>query len=247
MSESHENQVFIRGAKVREEVDSGKYPYNIPSVKALEDISFNQPLTFLVGENGSGKSTIIEAMAQAAGFSSEGGTKNHSFETHDNTSDLKNTITLVRNVGKEKGGFFLRAESFYNVATASEQVGVSYGAALHKQSHGESFLHIANERFEPYWLYFLDEPESALSPQRQLSLLIRINNLVSYGSQFIIATHSPILMAFPGAVIYELSGSGAEKVQYEETEHFKLTHDFLQNHEAYIKRLFYDPKASDAS
>ena len=233
-----EKQVFIRGAKVQSEVDGSKYPYNIPSIKGLGDISFNQPVTFLVGENGSGKSTIIEAMAQAAGFSPEGGTKNFSFETHDNTSDLKNTLTLVRNVGKEKGGYFLRAESFYNVATAAENVGLAYGAALHRQSHGESFLHIANERFEPYWLYFLDEPEAALSPQRQLTLLIRIHNLVKYDSQFIIATHSPILMAYPGAVIYELSESGAEKVRYEQTDHFRLSSDFLQNHETYIKRLF---------
>jgi predicted ATPase len=241
-----ERRVYVRAARVNGERGRQDYPYKIPAIQHLEELSFEQPVTFIVGENGSGKSTIIEAMAQAAGFGSEGGTKNYSFETHDNTSELKDVIALVRNPGREKGGFFLRAESFYNVATESERLGMHYGGkSLHAQSHGESFLHIANERFEPYGLYFFDEPEAALSPQRQLALLRRMHNLVQCGSQFIIATHSPILLAYPGAVIYELSRHGVERVDYEETEHFKLTRDFLQNHRLYIKRLFLDMDEED--
>jgi predicted ATPase len=227
---------FIRGAKVDDPEHPDRYPYRIPAIQHIEDISFNQPVTFLVGENGSGKSTIIEAMALAAGFNAEGGTKNFRRTTHHNTSELIASMRLIRNPRKEQDGYFLRAESFYNVATEAEEYG---DRSLHRQSHGESFLAIANGRFLGDSLFFLDEPEAALSPQRQLSFMARMHRLIDADCQFIVATHSPILMAYPGAAIYQLGENGVSQVAYEETEHYRLSLDFLSNHQRYIERLFH--------
>lgn len=232
------NNNYIRQALIDGQTDSSLYPFNIPAVRRLESLEFDQPVTFLVGENGSGKSTILESLAVLAGFNSEGGTKNYSFSTADTTSELHEKIRLVRGPQREKNGFFLRAESFYNVSTESEKLDLRYGdRSLHDQSHGESFLSLVNHRFGPNGLYILDEPEAALSPQRQLSLMARIHDLTKQNSQFIIASHSPILMAYPGAAIYLLDDEGISRTSYEQTEHYKLTLDFLFNHQAYVRKL----------
>jgi len=201
-------------------------------------------VTFLVGENGSGKSTLIEAIAVAAGFNAEGGTKSFRFSTRPSESALHAVLRLARGDQRERGGFFLRAESLFNVATQIDELDVvsSYGGvSLHEQSHGESFLALALNRFEGYGLYILDEPEAALSPSRQLAFLRIIDELVrNKGSQFIIATHSPILMAYPKATIYLLTGDGMTRVLYEETEHYRITRGFLEDREEYLRHLFAD-------
>jgi predicted ATPase len=235
---------FIRGLLL-ENANSSDYPFSIPAVHQIESMMFDTPVTYLVGENGSGKSTITEAIAVAADFSAEGGTKNYSFETQNTTSSLKDSVRLVRGAIREKYGYFLRAESFYTTANYAESG--TFGPAgpkpilfegkhIHEQSHGEAFLSIIKE-FRP-GLFIFDEPESALSPQRQLALLVAINELVKQGSQFIIATHSPILLAYPGATIYQLSKEGIERIDYDDVDHVKLTRDFLSNTQQYLHRLF---------
>jgi len=201
-------------------------------------------VTFLVGENGSGKSTLIEAIAVAAGFNAEGGTKSFRFRTRPSESELHAVLRLARGDQRERGGFFLRAESLFNVATQIDELDVvsSYGGvSLHDQSHGESFLALALNRFEGYGLYILDEPEAAPSPSRQLAFLRIIDELVrNKGSQFIIATHSPILMAYPKATIYLLAGEGMTRVPYEATEHYRITRGFLEDREEYLRHVFAD-------
>jgi predicted ATPase len=235
---------YLRSAELlRDRVpDFGQYPFSVPAVKGLETFEFHPKVTYLVGENGSGKSTLIEAIATAAGFNPEGGTLNIKFNTRASESTLHRYLRLVRGVRRPKNGFFLRAESFFNVATAIDDAGATHnygGVSLHEQSHGESFMALVNNRFGRNGLYILDEPEAALSPQRQLALLSAIHALVSQGdSQFIIATHSPIVLAYPDAAIHMLTNAGLEQVKYEETEHYALTRDFLNNRERYLTRLF---------
>ena len=241
------DEVFVRGVKINE-VDESSYPFSIPAVQAIESINFSSPVTFFVGENGSGKSTLTESIAVAAGFNAEGGTKNYNFTSQDTTSALSDEIILIRGGRREKYGYFLRAESFYTTANYAESgtFGLSGnpipiyfdGKRIHEQSHGEAFLSIVKE-FRP-GLFIFDEPESALSPQRQLALLVAIRDLVKQGSQFIIATHSPILLSYPDSIIYQLSNTGVEKVQYEDVEHVALTKDFLNNPSQYLYRLFKD-------
>lgn len=233
---------FIQSLKF-EQNGNTNYPYNISAVKQIGKLRFNSPVTFLVGENGTGKSTIIEAIAVAAGFPSEGGTKNMKFSTYNSTSDLHDSLKLIRGTRREKDGYFLRAESFYNVASYMEESNpmgpLRYGGkTMHNQSHGESFMWLINHRFFGNGLYLLDEPEAALSPQRQLSLLIAINDLIIDGSQFIISTHSPILLSFPKATIYQLNLDGIEKVNYEDAENVKLSRDYLNNPDVFLKELF---------
>lgn len=241
------NEAFIRGLRIDGvEVDTSHYPFSIPAVQAIESINLSSSVTFLVGENGSGKSTLIESIAVAAGFNAEGGTKNYNFTTQNTTSPLADILTLIRGTRREKTGYFLRAESFYTTANYAE-AGTHPGSGgpspiyfdgkrIHEQSHGEAFLSIVSE-FGP-GLYIFDEPESALSPQRQLSLMVAMEDLIEKGSQFIIATHSPILLAYPGASIYTLSESGVDKITYEEVEHVKLTKDFLNNTTVFLRNLF---------
>ena len=234
---------YVRAVRlVRDSVPSfDDYPFSIPAVRALDEIPFARTITFFVGENGSGKSTLLEAIAVLLGFNAEGGTKNFSFATRPSESDLSNHLRVVRGVRRERDGFFLRAESFFNAATYVESVGGldSYGGrSLHEQSHGESFLALAEHRFRPEGLYILDEPEAALSPARQLTLLKIMHDLVEGGSQFIIATHSPILLAYPDALIYHLASDGITPIAYEETEHYKITRDFLLARDRYLKHLF---------
>ncbi|MBQ6946722.1 MAG: AAA family ATPase, partial [Clostridia bacterium] len=211
------------------------------------ELPFSENVTFLVGENGTGKSTLLEAIAVAYGFNAEGGSKNFTFSTNATHSELCDHISIVKR-GHPRDGFFLRAESLYNVATNIDEmdrlpsfdapvIGGYGGISLHKQSHGESFLSIVQNRFFGNGLYILDEPEAALSPMRQLTLMMEIHRLVQQNSQFIIATHSPILMAFPGAQILELSEAGIQSVNYRDTEHYLLTKQFLDNPEQMLHYL----------
>ena len=248
--------MFIREVVLlREKVpDFERYPFSIPAVRHLDTLKLHPKVTFFVGENGSGKSTLIEAIAVAAGFNAEGGTNNFRFATRRSESALHQALRLVRGIRRPRTGYFLRAESFFNVATNIEQLDSefsfgppvinSYGrVSLHQQSHGESFLALVKNRFGEQGLYILDEPEAALSPQRQLGLLKLIDELArEKKSQFIIATHSPIILAYPEAVIISLDGQqGPVRVEYEETEHFALTRDFLLNRQRFLSRLFDSP------
>jgi predicted ATPase len=236
---------FVRSVRLmREGVASfDVYPFSIPAVRGLDELALSRGVTFLVGENGSGKSTLLEAIAVLLGFNAEGGSKNFSFSTRPSESELPRHMRAVRGSRRERDGFFMRAESFFNAASYIEDVGVleSYGGrSLHEQSHGESFLALARHRFRGEGLYLLDEPEAALSPARQLTLLAIMRDLVAGGSQLVIATHSPILLAFPGATIYELGAAGIRPVAYEQTEHYQITRDFLVSRERYFKHLFAD-------
>lgn len=237
-------ETFIRGVKVGN-MDKSIYPYSIPAVQQIESADLSSPVTFLVGENGSGKSTIVEAIAVEAGFNAEGGTKNYNFSSQDTTSSLKESITLIRGGRRERYGYFLRAETFYTTANYAENgtfgargpIPIMFGDKhIHEQSHGETFLSIV-KGFSP-GLFIFDEPESALSPQRQLSLLVAIHDLVKQGSQFIVATHSPILLSYSNAKIYQLTSDGITDINYEDIEHVRLTRDFLNNPKQYLSRLF---------
>jgi predicted ATPase len=224
----------------REGWDADRYPFNLPVVRNLDELEFHPKVTFLVGENGSGKSTLIEALALAWGFNAEGGSKNFNFATRTSHSELHRFVRPVRGTRRAKDGFFLRAESYFNVATTIEDLGVgdAYGdTALHEQSHGESFMALIEHRFRGRGLYILDEPEAALSPNRQLSFLARMHDLIGQDSQFIIATHSPIILGYPDAWIYQTSPSGLERVAYEDTDHFQVTRNFLNRREAFLDVL----------
>lgn len=214
------------------------YPFNIPAIKNLTRIEFDPGVTFLVGENGSGKSTLIEAIAIKAGFNAEGGTKNFTSSLRPSESDLHRHLRMARGVRREKSGFFLRAETMFNVSTEAEDY-TGYGwARLHEKSHGEAFLWVVTNRFREQGLYILDEPEAALSPQRQLVLLQQMQRLVKKNCQFIVSTHSPILMAFPGAKIFALGSDGIAPIEYESTEHYLVTRSFLQNPQRMLRHLF---------
>ncbi|MFT7624238.1 MAG: putative ATPase [Myxococcota bacterium] len=219
--------------------DSSVYPWSIPALSTLDVLPLNPGVTFFIGENGSGKSTLIEALAIGCGFNAEGGSKNFNFSTRASESPLHETLRIVRTGQREKTGFFLRAESLFNVATEVEESQLmQYGwVSLHERSHGEAFLWLLNNRFGGNGLYIMDEPEAALSPQRQLAMLVALNSLVQQGSQIIIATHSPILMAFPGATIYQLDENGVAPIAYRQTEHYRVTHDFLADPERMLHLL----------
>ncbi len=247
------SEQFIIEAKLKRDkvADFSVFPFNLSAVANLDNVRFDPSITFFVGENGSGKSTLLEAIAVAAGFNPEGGTKNFSFSTHASHSDLDQYLRLSRGIKKPRDGFFLRAESFYNVASEIESLDSepafapkiieSYGGkSLHEQSHGESFMALMLNRFSGNSLYILDEPEAALSPTRQLTMLVRIKELIEQGCQFIVATHSPIIMAYPNALIYALSETGLQAIQYEDTEHFQITKQFMNNHTGMLRNLLAD-------
>ncbi|MFI5386142.1 MAG: AAA family ATPase [Fimbriimonadales bacterium] len=237
---------------LKRQIDFDLFPFCLPVVRHMKVVKFHPKVTYFVGENGTGKSTLLEAIAVAAGFNAEGGSKNFNFSTRRTHSPLDEYIMLARSPDREKTGYFLRAESFYNVATTIDQldedpdnsgswppIKASYGGkSLHEQSHGESFLSLVQHRFGPNGLYILDEPEAALSPARQLSVLLRIHELAEESNcQFIIATHSPLLMAYPGATMYSLSPDGIESVDWRETEHYKMTKSFLDRPEVFLHHL----------
>lgn len=216
------------------------YPFNLPALKDFEQLTPHPKVTFFIGENGSGKSTLLEALAVSLGMNAEGGTQNFRFATRASHSNLHEFLRIAKGYKRPQTKFFLRAESYFNLATEMENLDAeptmgplivnSYGhRSLHEQSHGESFMSLMLHRFGKNGLYLLDEPEAALSPQRQLAALARMHELVQQGSQFIIATHSPILMAYPDAQIYEFSAQGIRPVAYAETDHYKITRDFLMN------------------
>ncbi len=225
---------------VEEKCDPTRYPFNIRAFQGGIDLHLDARVTFLVGENGSGKSTLLEALAECCGFNPEGGNRDHHRAAFADRSEFAQALRLSW-LPKVTEGFFMRAESFYNFATYIDDVSDfrAYGGkSLHQQSHGESFIALFENRFEQ-GLYILDEPEAALSPQRQLSFLKIIHDLETPGhAQFLIATHSPILLSYPGAVLFSLDGDAIESVQYHETDHFWLTRDFLNAPDRYHRHLF---------
>ncbi len=221
-------------------IDNDSYLKRIEALQGVEKLDFNKPITFFVGENGSGKSTLLEALAVAHGFNPEGGTKNYVFSTHDTHSELCDAIRIVKSYRKEKWGYFLRAESFYNVATQEEAYANPVPARYHEQSHGESFLAMAQNNLRPNGLYLFDEPEAALSPQRQLTLLMQIYNCAKEGSQFMIVTHSPILLGMPGADIYCFDHGRIHLCEYEDTESYQVTKMFINNRQRLLDQLLTD-------
>ena len=230
-------QFASRVTLLRDKVDSfDRYPFALPVVRTLDFIDLHPRITFLVGENGSGKSTLLEAMAVALGFNPEGGSANFNFATRESHSELHEYLRIAKGYKRRRNGFFLRAESWFNLGTEIERLDEgpggpiirAYGGrSLHEQSHGESFMALLKNRFKPDGLYLLDEPEAALSPARQIEALSRVHELVLQDSQFVIATHSPILMAYPDALILHCGPTGLQPIRYEDTEHFRITRDFL--------------------
>lgn len=243
------NHYLLSAKLLREKVPSfDHYPFNLDVVRNFDLLEFHPKVTFIIGENGSGKSTLLEAIATAWGFNPEGGTKNFNFSTRSSHSNLHQYFRLAKSYKKAKDGFFLRAESFYNVASNIDQLDEepgfgppiknSYGRkSLHHQSHGESFFSLMTHRFGGNGLYILDEPEAALSPTRQMAMLARIHQLVEQESQFIIATHSPIILAFPNCRIYELREGNFHDCNYEETEHYSVYKEFLNNYQCLLKDI----------
>ena len=232
------NAQFIQGVIFDwDRIDNDSYLKRIEAFQGVEKLDFNKPITFFVGENGSGKSTLLEALAVAHGFNPEGGTKNYVFSTHDTHSELCDAIRIVKSYRKEKWGYFLRAESFYNVATQEEAYANPVPARYHEQSHGESFLALAQNNLRPNGLYLFDEPEAALSPQRQLTLLMQIYNCAKEGSQFMIVTHSPILLGMPGADIYCFDHGRIHLCEYEDTESYQVTKMFINNRQRLLDQL----------
>ena len=231
---------YIKSIYLKSQSPEESYLSELPVVKNLlkmEELRFTSNVTFLVGENGTGKSTLLEAIAVSMGFNTEGGTRNFRFSTVDTHSELNEYITVVKGF-HPRDGFFLRAESFYNAASYIDRIdsGFSFGGpvidsyggvSLHEQSHGESFLALVKNRFGGNGIYLLDEPEAALSPSRQMTLMVLMNELLGKNSQFVIATHSPMLMTFPGAQVMELTEDDIRTVPYDQTGHFQLTKRFL--------------------
>jgi predicted ATPase len=242
-------QFASRVTLLRDRVDSfERYPFALPAIRTLDFIDLHPKITFLVGENGSGKSTLLEAMAVALGFNPEGGSRNFNFATRTSHSDLHAFLRIAKGYRQHRDGFFLRAESWFNLATEIEALDaepapsppiISYfgNRSLHEQSHGESFMALLEHRLHGDGLYLLDEPEAALSPARQIEALQRLHELVLAGSQFVIATHSPILMAYPDAQILHCGPLGIRPLRYEDTEHFRITRDFLLHRERVLDIL----------
>jgi predicted ATPase len=225
--------------------DAENYPFSLPAISGWETLDLHPRVTFLVGENGSGKSTLVEAIAIAAGFNAEGGSRNHNFRTEQAHSGLHQFLRLVRGAKRPRDGFFLRAESFFNVASNIDAldrepgfglpiIDAYGGVSLHHQSHGESFMALMQNRLGGKGFYVLDEPEAALSPQRLIRFLSRLHELVKDDSQFVIATHSPMILAYPDAWIFEMTSEGPQRRDWDSLEHVKLTRDFLMFPEKYL-------------
>ena len=227
----------------RPQEERKEYPYSIPVIRNLNEFEFKSNVTFIVGENGSGKSTFVEAIAVCAGFNPEGGSTYLNYHTYDTHSSLFSDLKLTRGPYRNKDGFFLRAESFYNVASEIDrisdpkQLNANYGGSIHQRSHGEGFLGVILNRLKGNGLYIFDEPESALSVMSIFTLMAKMHELERNNSQFIIATHSPILLAYPGAEIYTITDDGLVLTDYEDTEQYRLTRQFILNRETFIKEL----------
>lgn len=234
-------QYIISAELVKEKIkDNKSYPFSLPVVKHFKKINFDKSITFLIGENGTGKSTLLESIAIQYGFNPEGGSMNFNFETKQTHSNLSDFIRIAKGIKKPKDNYFLRAESFYNLASNIDDIGVisSYGGrSLHEQSHGESFFSLFLHRLRGEGIYLFDEPEAALSPQRQLAFLARMHELIQQGSQFIIATHSPIILSYPRAKIIQITEDGLEELTYKETECYDLYKTFLNNPEYILKKI----------
>ena len=234
------NDLFIRAACMDwDGIGKDSYLWTIDAIAGVERVDFERPVTCFVGENGSGKSTLLEAMAVSYGFNPEGGTKNYSFSTFDSHSELCDSLRLIRGPRKARWGYFLRAESFYNVATAEAAYSQSGGTPqhLHEKSHGESFLATVQNNFRGGGVYLLDEPEAALSPQRQLTLLREIHTCAQTGAQFFIVTHSPILLGLPGAAILSFDDGPIHPIAYEETDSYQITSLFLSDRQRILRSL----------
>ncbi|MBO7702810.1 MAG: AAA family ATPase [Solobacterium sp.] len=237
-------ELTLRAAAIDwESVDETSYIRGIEALRDTDRIGFHKPVTFFTGENGTGKSTLLEGIAVAAGFNPEGGSKNYSFSTYDSHSELSDAIRLIRNPGKTIRGYFLRAESFYNVATKEEEYAKGPGGVpkdFHKMSHGESFLKVFQDYFWEDGLYLLDEPEAALSPQRQLTLLRELWVCSKTGAQFLIVTHSPILLALPDAEILTFDEGPVHPCRYEDTLSVTITSMFINGKESILHKLLDD-------
>lgn len=234
-----QQDMFIRSFSIDwDRLEDGSYVKEIPALNSLREFQFRKRITFFVGENGSGKSTLLEALAIAKGLNPEGGTRNYNFSTYDDYSTLKSAITFQSGMLKPKWSYFLRAESFYNVASEAARNYNDDGCMtdFHARSHGESFLEFILENDEK-GLYFMDEPEAALSPQRQLTLLLHLVKMAEKGSQFIIVTHSPILLGTPDADIVSFDEGELHRISYEETESYQVTKLFLENREVMLRQL----------
>ncbi|HUB04496.1 MAG TPA: AAA family ATPase [Solirubrobacteraceae bacterium] len=246
---------FLRAVELRPDREGrprSGYPWTLPAIVPLAaGLRLHPSVTYLIGENGSGKSTLLEAIAVAAGMNPEGGSSSFAFATRTSHSELSSALRLVRGSRRPRTDFFLRAESLFNAATYLEELKdesglggdplAPYGGrSLHEQSHGESFLAVMINRFGPDGLYLLDEPEAALSTQNCLTALRRIHELVRDRSQLIIATHSPIILAYPEATIYHCSERGLEAVGYEEAEPVRLTQSFLEARDRFLTELLRD-------
>ncbi|MEO0529963.1 MAG: AAA family ATPase [Planctomycetota bacterium] len=219
--------------------DPSHYAFNLPAMRGFSSLTLHPKVTFFVGENGSGKSTMLEAIAVANGLNPEGGSRNLQFATRESHSQLCYALQLSKYHALVPDAWFLRAESLFNVATQIDEVagtGDYGGKSLHEQSHGEAFISLIENRFDQ-GLYFLDEPEAALSPQRQLEFVVLLDQLVKQDSQFVIATHSPIIMAYPDAQVLAFGNHGIVPIEYEQTEHYRVTKSFLDSPERMLRHL----------
>ncbi len=234
------NNNFIREIRIDwNGISENSYLQDIRSLRSTDCICFSSPVTFFAGENGSGKSTLLEAIAIAAGFNPEGGSKNYIFSTYDSHSELHDALTVIRGTRREQWGFFLRAESFYNVATMEEEYSIGAKTPpleLHKMSHGQSFMKLISEKFTS-GLFILDEPEAALSPAKQLELIAMMQMCVENGSQFIVASHSPILLGYPEADIIDFDKEGLPRISYEDTDSYVITKSFVNSREKILGEL----------
>ena len=234
------DELFIKSVLIDwDKIERRSYLRQIEAIRDLDRLTFHKPVTFFVGENGSGKSTMLEALAISCGFNPEGGSKNYCFSTYDSHSELCGAMRITRSFQQPGWGYFLRAESFYNVATKEMDYAdiLHPSARYHERSHGEGFLYLSQNQLRPHGLYFLDEPEAALSPQRQLTLLMEIYQCAKEGSQFFIVTHSPILLGLPGAEILSFDEGSIHPCEYEETESYQVMEMFINNRELLLARL----------
>lgn len=239
---------FIRSLAINCPNSSDSFPFSIPAIRALETpLKLHPKVTFLAGENGMGKSTLLEGLADKWGFSEQSGNRSKMLGSRNYYTKLASEMRLSRSSDRPLDGFFLRAESLYNFATEMDELekepfcGTGYfnygGKSLHERSHGESFLTLFLERFDGHGVYLLDEPEAALSATRQMAFLVRLHDLANDFSQFVIATHSPIILAYPDAIIYQFDENGVHQVSYRDTQAYDVTNRFLKDPERMVERL----------